>query len=265
MEPERGYQHGYADINPGMYDRDGRARKAHTMVAVLAEEIGGRLRNAALLNLGCSAGLIDEALAPHLGSVIGVDIDDRAIAAAQARCSLPNLQFAVGDAMDLHLPDASFDVVICSQVYEHVPDAERMMAEIHRVLKPGGVCYFAATSRWSVIEMHYKLPFLSWLPPALADRYLQLAGRGERYYERHLGVRQLRHLCRNFAVVDATPRILADPDRYGARYLFSSAASLLAARMVLRVAYPLFPGFVWLLRKRIDSPGHSVATATGTS
>lgn len=260
MDHERGYQHGYADINPGMYDRETRARKARTMLAVLAEELGAdALARADVLNLGCSAGLIDEALAPHVRTVTGVDIDEQAVAAAKARCSLPNLRFEVGDAMGLALPDASFDVVICSQVYEHVPDAGRMMAEILRVMRPGGVCYFAATSRWSVIEMHYKLPFLSWLPPGLADRYLRLAGRGDRYYERHLGVRDLRRIAAAFRISDATPRILADPDRYGARYLFPTAMALWGARFLLRMAYPLFPGFVWLLRK----PGLEADAADG--
>lgn len=253
MTPERGYQHGYADINPGMYDADGRRRKAETMLAVLREQLGDALGRARVLNLGCSAGLIDEAIAPHVGSTLGVDIDDKAVAAAIARGGPPNGRFMVGDAMALALDDASFDVVICSQVYEHVPDPTRMMAEIRRVLSPGGICYFAATSRWSVVEMHYKLPFLSWLPPWLADAYLRLTGRGTRYYERHLGVAGLRRLVAGFEVQDMTPRILDDPSRYGAAYMFRSRIALYGAKLLLRHAYGLFPGFVWILRK----PAHS--------
>jgi SAM-dependent methyltransferase len=249
MAQERGYQHGYADINPGMYDADGRRRKAETMVAVLREQLGDALGRARVLNLGCSAGLIDEVIAPHVGSTVGVDIDAKAVAAAIARGAPPNGRFMVGDAMALALQNASFEVVICSQVYEHVPDPARMMSEIARVLVPGGLCYFAATSRWSVVEMHYKLPFLSWLPPRFADAYLRLSGRGTRYYERHLGVAGLRRLVAAFEVQDMTPRILDEPTRYGADYMFRSRIALRGARWLLRHAYGLFPGFVWILRK----------------
>lgn len=253
MSIERGYQHGYADINPGMYDADGRRRKAETMLAVIREQLGEAIGRARVLNLGCSAGLIDEVIAPHVASTLGVDIDDKAVAAAIARGAPPNARFMVGDAMALAIEDASFDVVICSQVYEHVPDPARMMAEIARVLSPGGICYFAATSRWSVIEMHYKLPFLSWLPPRLADAYLRLTGRGTRYYERHLGVTGLRRLVAMFDVQDLTPRILADPPRYAAAYMFRSQIALRTARLLLRHAYGLFPGFIWILRKPSSS------------
>jgi len=249
VEPERGYQHDYAEINPGMYEAEGRRRKASTMLAVLRDELGDRLGEARVLNLGCSAGLIDEALAPHVQSTLGVDIDDKAVAAANQRTVGTASRFVVGDAMALALEDVSFEVVICSQVYEHVSDPARMMAEINRVLVPGGLCYFAVTSRWSVMEMHYKLPFLSWLPPRLADIYLRATRRGTRYYERHFGVSALRRLVAGFDVTDATPRILAEPERYAATYMFRSRAALGAARMILRFAYPLFPGFIWILRK----------------
>jgi SAM-dependent methyltransferase len=249
MDSERGYQHGYADINPGMYDWEGRRRKAETMLAVLRDALGDRLASARVLNLGCSAGLVDEAISPHVDFTTGIDIDAKAISVANARSKAANSRFFVGDAMALDLADESFDVVICSQVYEHVPDPARMMSEIRRVLVAGGVCYFAATSRWSVVEMHYKLPFLSWVPTSWADRYLQATGRGTRYYERHLGPRDLRTLVSSFDVVDFTPRILDDPARYAAEYMFRSRLSLTVARWTLRHAYPLFPGFIWLLRK----------------
>ena len=45
------------------------------------------------------------------------------------------------DLQDLDLPDASLDVVLTSHVLEHVPDTRRALAELHRVLAPGGVAY----------------------------------------------------------------------------------------------------------------------------
>ena len=247
---ERGYQHDYAAGRPQMYDVTERHRKAATMVAVLSQCLGERLRCSRVLNVGCSAGLIDEALAPSVGSVVGIDIDAAAIAAATARGLPANVTLVAGDAMALDFEDGAFDVVICSQVYEHVPDVERLMSEIHRVLRIGGLCYFAATNRWTIVEMHHGLPFLSWLPSRLADRYMRLAGKGDRYYERHLGYADLKRNVKQFAVRDFTARILDDPETYQAGYLFRSRWKRLAARLAFRFVRPVFPGYIWVLERK---------------
>ena len=96
-------------------------------------------------------------------------------------------------------------MVVCAHVYEHVPDARRLMAEIWRLLRPGGVCYFAAGNRLSIMEPHYRLPFLSWLPPSAADRYLRVTGKGNSYYERHATLWGLKRLTRDFTVIDYAP------------------------------------------------------------
>lgn len=246
---QRGYQMEYSRDNEEMHSIEGRQRKARTMLCVLREAIGSRLEHATALNLGCSTGIIDETLAPHVSAMMGVDIDLPAIELARAKRTAINLEFAVEDAMQLSFADARFDVVICSQVYEHVPDPHRMMSEIHRVLKPGGLCYFAATNRWSVMEKHYHLPFLSWLPPKLADTYVRSLGRGDAYYERHLGPGPLRALVRQFRLEDWTGRILDSPGDYEAEYLFPGRLSRTVARAVYRIAPVMFPGFIWVLWK----------------
>lgn len=52
------------------------------------------------------------------------------------------------DITDLRFPDASFDVVVCMSILEHVPDPQRAIAELHRVLKPGGRI-------WIQLPFHY--------------------------------------------------------------------------------------------------------------
>lgn len=255
MQDERGYQLEYSRINPMMHSSEGRQRKAETMLRVLGEALGDRLATAHVLNLGCSTGLIDAHLAPSVGQVTGVDIDEPGLSAARAMGLGPNVRFLQADAMDLPFDDGAFDVVICSQVYEHVPDAGKMMSEIRRVLRDGGVCYFAATNRWSVIEQHYRLPFLSWLPQRLANLYVRVLGRSDAYYERHFGVPTLRRMVAPLAVEDWTGRLLTDPGRYGVEYMFPGRFALLGARMVHKFAYWFFPGFIWLLWKAPGNPG----------
>jgi len=220
------------------------------MVKVLEEALGARLAEARVLNLGCSTGIIDELIAEHVLSATGVDIDVAAIDLAKSRPVQPNVTFQVDDAMALSFADAAFDVVVCSQVYEHVPDSSRMMSEINRVLRPGGLCYFAATNRWALVEKHHRLPFLSWLPPSLADRYMRASGKGSAYYERHLGYADLLQLTSEFRLEDYTGKILAEPDRYAAGYLFGGRARTALARTMFRAFRPLFPGYIWLLWKR---------------
>ncbi|MBI2800168.1 MAG: class I SAM-dependent methyltransferase [Gammaproteobacteria bacterium] len=145
---KRGYQYRFSELLPASQEVFGRERKAQTMVAVLGDFLELPLAEARVLDVGGSGGAIDNALANHFGSVIGVDIDEPAIARARIQYHKPNLEYRVGDALNLDFAANSFEVVICSHVYEHVPDAQRMMDEILRVLVPGGVCYFAAGNRF---------------------------------------------------------------------------------------------------------------------
>lgn len=252
-DSQRGYQHDFAENHAEMYSDKGRVRKATTMRLILAEAFGDRLPHCSVLNVGCSTGIIDAELAPFVGSLTGIDIDAQAVAFAQRNHVAPNLTFKVGDAMDIGVADASFDIVLCAQVYEHVPDPARLMSEIERVLKPGGACYFGATNRFNPIEQHYKLPLLSVIPVSWAHRYLRTLGRGDYYYERHMTWWQLRRLVARFEIEDITTRVLDDPTRYQAEYLFSGR-KLALARAIKRIAYWIFPGYIWLLWK---SPGKS--------
>lgn len=246
----RDYQHDFSSRGNAMYDEDGRVRKARTMHAVLADHFGDRLARLDVLTVGASTGIIDAWLSAHVRDITGIDIDEKAIAHANEKFAGERLRYRVGDAMALPLADNSVDIVICAQVYEHVPDAEKMMAEIRRVLRPGGVCYFAANNRLIVREPHYGLLFLSWLPQRLADLYMRAAGKGTHYYERHRTLGGLRRLVKDFRVHDYTGRIAEDPVRFHADYMIPATGwKAVMVRQLLRRAYWLFPGYIWLLEK----------------
>lgn len=252
--PRREYQvdfsHRYPDVAS---DRASRLRKARTMVAVLADFLGGvdALRRLQVLDVGASSGVMDTFLAGYCGRVVGIDIDREAIRAAQAEVRLPNLEFREGDAMALDQATGSVDLVVCAHVYEHVPDPERLLSEISRVLRPGGVCYFAAGNRYQLMEPHYRLPLLSVVPVRLADGYLRLLGRGQRYYERHLSYWGLQRLTRTFIVHDYTRRLIDEPLRFETGYMLPPGGwKQAAARSLARFAYPWIPTYIWLLEKR---------------
>jgi ubiquinone/menaquinone biosynthesis C-methylase UbiE len=247
---ERGYQDGFSDRGTAMFNEEGRRRKAVTMVAVFREYIDAPLEDLDLLNVGGSAGIIDEYLARYFRQVKSIDIDERAIQHAKESFHRDNLFFECGDAMDMQFEDDSIDAVVCSQVYEHVPDADRMMAEIYRVLKPGGVAYFAAGNRLMYNEPHYNLPLLSVLPRPLAHIYIRLSGKADFYYEKHLSWWGLRRLVRKFTVTDYTPMILAEPGKYEADYMVKPGSRKQGiARFIARYMIWLVPGYIWLLQK----------------
>jgi ubiquinone/menaquinone biosynthesis C-methylase UbiE len=246
----REYQYGFSSRGNAMYDVTRRERKAQTMVSVLDDFCAARLQDLRVLNVGGSTGIIDNYLAGYCGSVTGVDIDEDAIAYARENYRKDNLTFDVGDALNLQFPDNSFDVVICSQVYEHVPDAHSMMDEIFRVLVPGGVCYFAANNRLMWNEPHYNLPLLSVMPRPLANIYMRMAGKAEHYHELHYTYWGLRKLVRRFHVHDYTLKLVRDPVKYSIAYMIrpGSAKASLAGFMARYVKW-LSPGYIWLLEK----------------
>lgn len=249
---KRGYQHSFsAQHGASMYDVTARERKAKTMCMIVRDYYKDKDISAmSLLDVGASTGIIDHFLATRFAHVTGIDIDHDAIRHAQSEYSCPNLVFKEGDAMSLEFEDNSFDVVICSQVYEHVPDAARMMEEIKRVLKPGGICYFAATNRLSIDEHHYNLPFLSVIPRPLGHVYLRLAGKGEYYYEKHLSYWSLKKLVRPLEIIDYTRKTIFHPELFGVDYMLQPGSrKQTMARIIVDWFYWLCPGYIWLLRK----------------
>ena len=221
------------------------------MVAVLENYLSRPLHECNLLNVGGSAGIIDNYLADYFGHVTGIDIDEHAIAHAKKHFKKTNLEFKVADALSLPYNDDTFDVIVCSHVYEHVPDPYKMFSEIHRVIKPGGACYFSAGNRLMWNEPHYNLPLLSVVPRPLAHIYMRLAGKGKYYHEKHLSYWGLKKLVKNFKCTDYTTKLVIESQDYMTDYMIppGSLKSKLASTL-LKIAYWAFPGYVWVLEKQ---------------
>lgn len=248
---ERGYQLRYSELQPLMADVASRRQKARKILSVLRDALAPRRsKDLRLLDVGASTGIIAGELGRAFGEVVGIDVDEPGIQSARERLTGPNQTLMVADAMAMPFEDASFDVVVANHVYEHVPDPERLFAEIWRVLRPGGLAYVAAGNRLTLIEPHYRLPFLSWLPVAGSDLYLRALGRGDRYYERMRTYPAIRRLVRRFAVEDYTLRVLSDPERYAAGDVVRRGG--LASRLpdvALRAGRMLWPTYLLVIRK----------------
>jgi len=97
-------------------------------------------RGLKVLEIGCGIGTDGAQFAKAGADYTGVDLTDAAIELARQRFALSGLpgKFHVSDAENLDFVDESFDLVYSHGVLHHTPDIEAAVAEIHRVLKPGG-------------------------------------------------------------------------------------------------------------------------------
>ena len=247
-----GYQRGYSEAHAdNVYDTEMREQKAQKIISVLDDHYSDQLGQLSALDFGCSTGIIANVLSQRFGTVIGVDIDVPVVRFAGMNYHSDELHFSIQDGMHLGFPGNSFDVVVCSHAYEHVPDSSLLLSEIYRVLKPGGVCYFAAGNRLKLIEPHYKLPLLSVIPKPLADLYLRVLKKGDSYYEKLLPLWKLRALVSQFEVIDYTLEIIENPERYSATDMIrTNSLKQKLSRWVLKTVYWLSPVYIWLLRKR---------------
>lgn len=92
------------------------------------------------LNLGTGEGDYDSMIAPFCGHLTACDINEADVAyARQLNAEVPNLTYRTEDALNLSFPDNSFDLIVSVDVIEHVGKPERMVEEISRILKPGGM------------------------------------------------------------------------------------------------------------------------------
>lgn len=245
------YQVDYAAGRPHMYDVKNREKKAYRIIKTLEDYFESQtLSNLTVLDIGSSTGIIDNILSTRFKKIVGTDIDKQAVAFSNKNFKKNNLIFKVEDAMQLSFKDNTFDVVICTQVYEHVPNAKKLFTEIHRVLKPRGVCYLAALNKLWPWEPHYDLLFLSWLPKSVANVYLRMARKTSLYYENPETYWKLKEMTKRFECVEYTDKILRDPSRFGyedtiPKNSFKSIIALLFSPLSKFLA----PTFFWILIK----------------
>ncbi len=250
MTQKRGYQLHLSRGDFVLKDVQSRTQKFKKIISVLQDFHPGT-RSLNCLDIGCSSGIITSLLGNHFRMSVGMDIDQEAVQYAKCNSPSPCVQFLIGDSMGLPFHNNSMDVIICNHVYEHVPDADQMMDEVHRVLKEDGFCYFSAGNRYMMIEGHYGLPFLSWFPKPIAHRYLKITRKGNYYYEDHLSLSGLKYLVRKFQIYDYTLSIIQNPEKFFATDIFRVQTFLYRCiRWAAPYLYRWIPTYVWILTKK---------------
>jgi SAM-dependent methyltransferase len=235
------------DPSWGAEDRDQKARNILECLALLTDL---NLADCSCVDIGCGSGGISFHLAPAFRSVCGVDPEPwqrwQEFTAKQR-----NLRFLEASIESLSIEDNSVDIVVCNQVYEHVPEPKVMIAQIFRILRPGGTCYFAGPNLLYPIEPHVHWPFIHWIPRRLA---LAILGKfaPEKILDAHSTTYwRLRSWLAAFSIVDAVPAIV--------KHRAESPHAGRIWRIFRHIPYPvlksvgfLSPGFVFILQKADD-------------
>lgn len=122
-----------------------------------------------VVDIGCGAGAQALAWAQEGHRARGVDVSAPLIELATKRATDAALpaEFHLGSATDLPFEDASADVVLLSELLEHLPDWKRSMDEALRVLRPGGIFYCSTTNKLCPKQQEFSLPLYSWYPAPL--------------------------------------------------------------------------------------------------
>jgi SAM-dependent methyltransferase len=133
-----------------------------------------------ILDIGAAQGRFVIGCAKLGYRAVGVEpwVPAREMAARLVKEAGVDVRILPGTAEDTGLPSEQFDVITCSSVMEHVMDAQAAFNEIYRILKPGGIFWFASTSSRSPRQREINgFPLFGWYPDPLKRRVMAWAQR----------------------------------------------------------------------------------------
>lgn len=165
--------------------------------APLLERLGGRAEGERVLEVGCGRGVGTELVLERFGAdqVVAFDLDPDMVGRARRRLARfgDRARVEVGDVTAIDAAEASFDAVFDFGIVHHVPDWPKAVAEVRRVLRPGGRFYFEEVTRHALDRWSYR----TFLDHPRANRFsttewvaeLEAAGIdvGDNYVERVFG------------------------------------------------------------------------------
>jgi len=131
-----------------------------------------------VLDVGSGDGVIAQLLAPRARRFTCLDRSDKVVEAARDRLAhLPNVELVHGDMQAMPLPDASFDQVLLFSVLTYAEEPERVLAEAHRVLRPGGALVLVTLGEHNHLDISSAYEHVNaGFSPAALRRMLERTG-----------------------------------------------------------------------------------------
>jgi 2-polyprenyl-6-hydroxyphenyl methylase/3-demethylubiquinone-9 3-methyltransferase len=177
------------------WDPEGEFRPLHEINPLRLDWIAqhAALEGSRVLDVGCGGGILAEAMARRGAQVTGIDLSDKALRVAQLHLLESRLAIeylSVGAEQLAESRAASFDVVTCMELLEHVPEPAAMVAACARLARPGGQVFFSTINRnpksylFAVVGAEYVLKllpkgthdYLRFIKPSELSRWSRAAG-----------------------------------------------------------------------------------------
>jgi len=171
------------------WDPQGEFKPLHKLNPVRIAYVAARaqLDGCQVLDIGCGGGLLSEGLAQQGATVTGIDMASGPLSVArlhQKKSGLDTIRYLQTTAEDLAEQEpASFDVVTCMEVIEHVPDPGSLIAACAQLVKPGGQVFLSTLNR---NPKSFLLAIVG------AEYIMQMLPKGTHEYERFVKPSELR-------------------------------------------------------------------------
>ena len=123
-------------------------RRIELTVDLVRKAISVHRNTPEILDLGCGQGHITEKIRQALNGAKITGLDYSLSAIEYAHDHFSKIDFAVGDAYESPYAKSFFDVIICNNLWEHVPDPLFLLGKIKQILKPGGALILSTPSRY---------------------------------------------------------------------------------------------------------------------
>lgn len=162
----------FSDLAHRWWDPDSEFRPLHQINPLRLNWIDGmaRLSGKAVLDVGCGGGILSDSMARAGAQVTGIDLSTKALRVAQLHAleaGTANVSYREisAEALALEQP-ASFDVVTCMEMLEHVPDPSSVVRSCSALVKPGGWVFFSTINRnprsflFAIVGAEYLLQML---------------------------------------------------------------------------------------------------------
>ena len=154
---------------------DAHAVKADDQVAARFQEAMGSAGSGTVLDVACGPGVVTAALAGKAQAVTAFDATPAMLEKARKRCAeagLQNVQFKQGNAESLPFDSGAFDGFVTRVAIHHFPDPKRVLKEIFRVLRPGGVLFARTASSIGIEAQLVSTGPRRWRSPDGVERFL---------------------------------------------------------------------------------------------
>jgi 2-polyprenyl-6-hydroxyphenyl methylase/3-demethylubiquinone-9 3-methyltransferase len=162
----------FSDLAHRWWDPESEFRPLHQINPLRLDWIDGLvpLAGRRVLDIGCGGGILSDSMARKGAEVTGIDLSSKALRVAQLHAleaSTPNVNYREisAEALALEQP-ASFDVVTCMEMLEHVPDPSSVVKACSQLVKPGGWVFFSTINRnpksflFAIVGAEYVLQML---------------------------------------------------------------------------------------------------------